>query len=191
MAGIPLVTFSSDLVFDGQAGRAYGEEDEVGPACVYGRSKAEAERAVIAIHDRALIVRTSAFFGAWDRYNFAWHVLERLGEGKFFEACPKTIVSPTFVPDLCHAVLDLLIDGETGIWHLANQGEVSWYEFARRTAEGAGHDPERIVAAARPDATNTALTSSRGRLLRPLDQAIGAYLNDLERHRSAFAIAAE
>ena len=47
-AGVPLVTFSSDLVFDGRLGRRYDEEDETGPGCVYGRSKAEAEKRVLA-----------------------------------------------------------------------------------------------------------------------------------------------
>src|SRR5207244_651236 len=58
-AGIPLVTFSSDLVFDGKLGRPYVEPDEPAPASAYGRSKAEAETRLTAIDSDALIIRTS------------------------------------------------------------------------------------------------------------------------------------
>jgi len=177
--GIPLVTFSSDLVFDGALGRAYLEDDEVGPACAYGESKAEAERRVLAAHEEALVVRTSAFFGPWDQYNFAWGVVSSLAAGETFAACARTRVSPTFVPDLCHATLDLLVDGEKGLWHLANQGDVSWHEFARLIAEAAGFDPERIVEANGPRDSATILSSRRGIILRPLDQAIRDFAREV------------
>ena len=175
-AGVPLVTFSSDLVFDGRLGRAYVEEDAVNPGCVYGLSKAEAERRVLAAARQALVVRTSAFFGPWDRYNFAWHVLSRLAAGETVQACARTEVSPTYVPDLVHATLDLLIDGETGLWHLANPGRISWYDFARRLAEGAGYDPECIVPLETAEPAVTALASSRGTMLRPFEAALDEYL---------------
>jgi dTDP-4-dehydrorhamnose reductase len=191
-AGVRLVSFSSDLVFDGRIGRRYCESDPVSPDCVYGRSKAEAERYLLEEGGDALIVRTSAFFGPWDRYNFAWHVLSRLAEGGTVEACSRSFVSPTFVPDLCHATLDLLIDGEAGIWHLANEGELSWYEFARRIAEGAGLDPAAVKPLTEAVPASTALASERGRLLRPLDSAIGAYLADVsETLQLPVAVAAE
>jgi dTDP-4-dehydrorhamnose reductase len=193
-SGIPLVTFSSDLVFDGRLGRAYDEEDAVNPGGVYGRSKADAEIRVLAASQESLVVRTSAFFGPWDRYNFAWNVLTALARGETVKACRRTKVSPTYVPDLCHATLDLLIDGETGLWHLANSGEVSWHEFARRVAEGAGYDPELAIAEDGPAETSTALTSRRGVMLRPFEAALEEWLRevaDREELRSSTQIAAE
>lgn len=178
-AGIPLVTFSSDLVFDGGLGRPYEEDDAVSPAGVYGASKAEAERRVLAAMPDALVVRTSAFFGPWDRYNFAWHVLTRLAAGEMVEACERTEVSPTYVPDLCHATLDLLIDGEKGLWHLANPGRVSWFEFARRLAEGAGFDPGQVAPLGTGTRSVTALASVRGTLLRPFGEALREYLDEI------------
>jgi dTDP-4-dehydrorhamnose reductase len=178
-AEIPLVTYSSDLVFDGRLGRAYDEDDAVGPGCVYGLSKAEAERRVFAAGGNALVIRTSAFFGPWDRHNFAWHILSALGRGEIVTACNRTFVSPTYVPDLCHVTLDLLVDGETGIWHLANEGEVSWHEFARRVAEGAGHDPSLVRTEDGPDEVRTSLTSRRGVLLRSFDSALDDYLSQM------------
>ena len=177
--GIPFVTFSSDLVFNGLLGRAYRERDAVNPTTIYGHSKASAERLVAAAGGQALIVRTSAFFGPWDRYNFAWAVLEALRGGKSFSASASELVSPTFVPDLCHAMLDLLIDGETGLWHLANQGALSWFDFARAIANGAGLDPSLIFAREMAPVRNTALASERGTLLRPLDAALAAYLEEI------------
>ena len=177
-AGVPLVTFSSDLVFDGTIGRPYVEEDEVRPVGAYGESKAEAERLVMAAHDGALVIRTSAFFGPWDRYNFAWAVLSALSAGETFSADRRVEVSPTYVPDLCHATLDLLVDGETGLWHLANDGRVSWHEFACRVAEAAGFPRDLILAADGDREASTVLGSSRGMHLRGLDEAIGDFARE-------------
>jgi dTDP-4-dehydrorhamnose reductase len=188
-AGVPLVTFSSDLVFDGRLGRRYHEGDETCPTTVYGRSKAEAERRVLAAGGKALVVRTSAFFGPWDRYNFAWHVLSSLARGDTVRACSRSRVSPTWVPDLCHATLDLLIDGETGLWHLVNDGELSWFDFARRVAEGAGYDPALVVAEDGPE-TSTALWSKRGMMLRRFDSALEDFLRQVTIEEEA-AVAAE
>ncbi len=178
--GIPLVTFSSDLVFDGKLGRSYVEPDQTAPANAYGRSKAEAEARLLAIDADALIIRTSAFFGPWDRYNFLYDSIERLKRGEDVVACDKTIVSPTYVPDLVHATLDLLLDQEKGIWHLTNQGAVSWHDLARQAADMAKVDVGRVRVAESVEPADTSLTSSRGLLLRPLDQALGDFLEHSE-----------
>lgn len=194
-AGIPFVTFSSDLVFDGCKADAYFEGDPVNPLCPYGESKAEAERRVLETMPEALVVRTSAFFGPWDRYNFAWAALSSLAHGAPFAACPQTIVSPTFVPDLAHAVLDLLIDGEQGLWHLANEGRLSWHGFAVKVAEAAGLPDGLIREAPAPEPRITVLASRRGRLLRPVGPAIQAFADEVrdapEFVPPAYAVAAE
>lgn len=191
-AGVALVTFSSDLVFDGQLGRPYQEGDPVSPTGVYGLSKAKAEAGVLGARADALVIRTSAFFGPWDRYNFAWTVLNRIARGEPVQASSSEAISPTYVPDLCHAALDLLIDGETGLWHLANQGRLSWYEFAHQIAEGAGLDTS-LVRPIEEKPADTTLTSARGLMLRPIEEAIGDYLAQVA-HRveaPAMDIAAE
>ena len=181
--GIPLVTFSTDLVFDGKLGRSYVEPDQPAPACEYGRSKAEAEARLMAIDSDALIVRTSAFFGPWDRHNFLYNTVSALRRGEDVFASSKTVVSPTFVPDLVHATLDLLLDEESGIWHLTNQGAISWHELAREIADRSNLDRGRIIVPDDDKASDTSLTSSRGLLLRPLGQA----LDDFAEHSEAFA----
>jgi dTDP-4-dehydrorhamnose reductase len=191
--GIPLVTFSSDLVFDGTLDRPYTESDEVSPASVYGASKVEAERRVLAAHDGALMVRTSAFFGPWDRYNFVWSILNTLSRGDVVEA-RADMVSPTYVPDLVHEVLNLLIDGGTGLWHLANTGAVSWYDFARMAAERAGYDPDLVTQDDEGGTLSTVLDSERGLLLPSFESAFDRFFNDSEISWSAddtLSVAAE
>src|SRR3546814_11462427 len=107
-------------------------------------------------------------------------------------ACPNSMVSPTFVPDLCHAALDLLLDGETGIWHLANAGALSWHEFATKVADGAGYDTSLVLPMPVVKRSNTSLISTRGTILRSFDQALDAFLGDLDRvGLTASVIAAE
>ena len=182
-AGIPLVTFSSDLVFDGKLGRPYVEPDETAPACAYGKSKAEAEERLMAIDAGALIIRTSAFFGPWDRYNFVFDTIEKLKRGEEVVASDRTMVSPTYVPDLVHATLDLLLDGESGIWHLTNQGAISWHEMALRVADRARLDTRRILRDDGAESSDTSLSSQRGLMLRPLDAALDDFAENSEAFR--------
>lgn len=171
-AGVQLVTFSSDLVFGGDKDTPYVESDTPGPLNAYGRSKRAAEEAVLRVLPGALVVRTSAFFGPWDPHNFAAYVVRELRAGRTVRAAADQIVSPTYVPDLTCAVLDLLMDGEGGLWHLANQGALSWADFARQVAEVTGLDPARVEGvptsalgqrAARP--AYSVLASERGWLM--------------------------
>ncbi|HLL72414.1 MAG TPA: family 1 glycosylhydrolase [Pyrinomonadaceae bacterium] len=192
-----LLTFSSDLVFDGTKRIPYVESDAVAPLNVYGRSKAEAERRVLAAWPSALVIRTSAFFGPWDEHNFVTIALQTLAEGREFVAADDCIVSPTYVPDLVGASLDLLIDGERGLWHLANAGATSWAEFARLAAERAGLDaglvearPTAVLQQAAPRPPYTVLTSERGRLLPSLEDALTRYLNERETRFAAKSAAA-
>jgi dTDP-4-dehydrorhamnose reductase len=184
--GIPLVTFSTDLVFDGAKDAPYVETDRVAPLNVYGRSKAEAEQLVLAARGDALVVRTSAFFGPWDDYNFVTLALRALTAGEPFAAAADAVVSPTYVPDVVEATLDLLIDGERGIWHLANAGAVSWAELARHAAEAAELDPAPVQPCRAADLgwiarrpAYSALGSEKSSIMPPLDDALARYTEAL------------
>ena len=181
--GVRLLTFSSDQVFDGNADRPWVESDAPAPLNAYGRSKAAAERDVLALLPQAMVVRTSAFFGPWDAHNFVHHALAALARNEPFRAAADQRISPTYVPDLVHVCLDLLIDGESGIWHLANAGDVSWAELAARAAELAGIDASSLApctsarlgqVAARP--RHGVLGSERAALMPPLDDALRRFL---------------
>lgn len=84
--GIPTLTFSSDLVFDGAVDRPYLESDAPAPLGVYGQSKAAMEQAVMALPGRHLIIRAAAFFGSEDDHNFAIAVARALEAGLRFAA---------------------------------------------------------------------------------------------------------
>ena len=177
------VTFSSDLVFDGLGKMPYVESDSPHPINTYGASKRAAEEQVATLASKALIVRTAAFFGPIDHHNFLTHALREISSGRELLAADDVVVSPTFVPHLVDAVLDLLIDGEHGIWHLVNDGQVSWAEFAALAARFASLDESLVrrvsiaelrLRARRP--SFSALGSERGRIMPTLEHGVTEYL---------------
>ena len=186
--GVHLTTFSSDLVFDGRQDAPYVETDPMAPINTYGRSKAAGELTVLDSCPAALVVRTSAFFGPWDHANFVARALAALAAGQPFYAPDDITVSPTYVPDLVNTCLDLIIDGERGIWHLTNGAPVTWVAFAARAAAHAGVDSGRLepqamadchYVAARP--RYSALVSNRAILLPTLDSALDRFMQARER----------
>lgn len=187
--GIATASFSSDLVFDGRSGRAYFESDATSPLGVYGRSKAEAEVGLSRLDGTHLIVRTAAFFSPFDEHNFAIAVVRTLSDGHRFRAASDAVVSPTYVPHLISTVLDLVIDGASGIWHLTNGTPVSWAEFATLIARRCGLDetlvdpvPAADMGWAGPRPAFVPLASTRGALLPPLDEALRQFAQEVERH---------
>ncbi|PSR54435.1 dTDP-4-dehydrorhamnose reductase [Adhaeribacter arboris] len=134
-ANIQLLTFSSDLVFDGSKAGPYVEEDQPNPQNVYGNSKFLAEKEILRILPEALIIRSSAFFGIWDRDNFVHFALKSFLQGIPFAAVNDVKISATYVPDLVQHSLDLLIDRANGIWHLTNSGDFTWAELAELIAD--------------------------------------------------------
>ena len=164
---IGLLTFSSDLVFDGKLTEPYREGHRPAPLNVYGHTKAEAERTRLGDLSRgAGGAHPARFFGPWDRFNFVAAVLRTLSLGEPFVAPDDAVISPTYVPDLVHASLDLLIDRAGGLWHLANTGTVSWYDLAREAASTARLDPGPLVGVPTgpgPAGTPAALQRTRQR----------------------------
>lgn len=178
-SGIRLMTFSSDLVFDGKKNGPYVESDSVFPLNVYGASKARSESMVLAQYPEALVIRTSAFFGPWDQYNFASHVMKTLQQNQPFTAADDVRISPTYVPDLVHHALDLLIDEEKQIWHISNTGETSWYELAREVAGRAKLNkkliqpkPLQTLDLKAPRPTYSVIGSEKGMQLPGLENAL-------------------
>jgi dTDP-4-dehydrorhamnose reductase len=180
---LPFAGFSSDLVFDGALDRPYVEGDRANPLNAYGRGKAQAEEAVLGLGGKGLMIRTAAFFSPYDPHNFASWVTRSLVAGEEISVAEDLVVSPTYVPDLVDATLDLLIDGEVGLWHLANQGETTWAAFALRIAQLMGLD-EGLVrpapwnslgwAAERP--AYAPLASERGCIMPTLEHALERYV---------------
>ena len=182
---IQLMTFSSDLVFDGEKQAPYMESDSVKPLNIYGQSKAKGEFLVKNNYPSSLIIRTSAFFGPWDKYNFAFYILNSLEKKQNCSVVKDVIVSPTYVPDLVNKALDLLIDEEKGIWHLSNDGILTWLTFAEEVASRAGYKIKNILSrsqeemdwkAKRP--TYSVLESDKGIKLPSLHNAIDRFFEE-------------
>jgi dTDP-4-dehydrorhamnose reductase len=131
----PLVTFSTDYVFDGRKRSPYVESDGPSPASAYGRTKLHGEAA--AGHN-AWVLRTSWLFGPTG-HNFLRTML-RLGEQR--DEVPVVDDQrgcPTFVGHLAAAVRELVDDDlPKGLWHVAAGGECTWAEFAEAIFEDAG-----------------------------------------------------
>ncbi|WP_310392698.1 dTDP-4-dehydrorhamnose reductase [Hymenobacter sp.] len=181
--GLPLLTFSSDLVFDGEQEHPYTESSVPNPLNVYGRSKLAGERAVLAAHPAALVVRTSAFFSSWDEYNFVHFALQAGRAGYPFEAADDVRMAPTYVPDLVNTALDLLLDEAHGLWHLACQDSCTWAELARAAARRAGLAEDFVVPrpmadfglpARRP--RQSVLASEKGMVQPSIEDALGRML---------------
>jgi dTDP-4-dehydrorhamnose reductase len=155
---LPLMTFSSDRVFDGTLERPYVESDEVSPTCFLGGSKADAERRIAQCYPRALIIRTSALLGAG-------HDAEQPKALRAAKLGSRAFVTATYLPHLVRAALDLLIDDESGIWHLSNQGAIPADELSALLL--VGHPPVRESSAGL-----VVLGSERGLILPSLREAL-------------------
>jgi dTDP-4-dehydrorhamnose reductase len=176
---LPLVAFSSDLVFDGSPAARHSEQDHPSPISQYGRWMAEAEARIQTLLPSAMIVRPGPLFGPLEAAGLARRVVQRAERGEAAEVGNDAVVSPTYVAHLVHTTIDLLIDGECGIWHLANVGAVTWTQFARLLAdpfaasasveEGAGATPGT-------PSRSTVLHSVRATMMPPLDAAVGAFI---------------
>ena len=182
---VRLVTFSSDLVFDGSKGRPYVESDRPSPLGVYGRCQAEAEACVLDVLPDALLVRTSALFGPWNGRDVVARALRAVAAGQSFPVPEDVYVSPTYVPHLVHAALDLLVDGEGGVWHLANGGAMPLAELARRAAEVAELSPDLIegcraadIGLTAPRPRFSALESERGAVMPSLHEALDRFASE-------------
>lgn len=137
---IPFVHVSTDYVFDGRASSPYTEEDQPAPLQVYGASKLEGERAVLAAHPRALVVRTSTLFGDrfWGRPSYVQAILEQARRGGTLRVVEAPVSSPTYTLDLAQAIFELLERRASGIVHAVNDGSCSRLELARATVTAAG-----------------------------------------------------
>jgi dTDP-4-dehydrorhamnose reductase len=140
--GAHLVVLSTDYVFDGTASRPYVEWDEPRPASVYGRSKLGGEREA---GEEATIVRTSWLSGHHGK-NIVRTIMDLSASGRPLRFVDDQRGSPSFCADVAGAILALADAKLTGVYHVTNSGETSWYEFARAVVSSAGGDPSSVEA---------------------------------------------
>jgi dTDP-4-dehydrorhamnose reductase len=141
VVGAHLVHVSTDYVFDGTLDRPYREDDATNPQSAYGRSKRAGEQAAGAT---ATIARTSWVCGQHGN-NMVKLVLRLAADpDQALAFVDDQRGKPTFTADLAPALRRLAVDRQPGIFHVTNQGAVSWYEFVREILAAAGEDPDRV-----------------------------------------------
>jgi len=137
LQGARLLFLSTDYVFDGTKTTPYATDDPRAPRSVYGQSKAEAEVKLGEILPECCIVRTSWLFGPEGKC-FPGTILKLASSRPELEVVGDQRGSPTYALDLARAILQLCRQGASGIVHITNRGECSWYEFAREIVARAG-----------------------------------------------------
>ena len=164
--GIPIVHYSTDFVFSGQASRPYTETDSAGPLNVYGETKLGGELALLESGAPCLILRTSWVYGARGA-NFLLTMLRLFREKDELRIVDDQIGAPTWSRMLAEQtalVLYRVLRGDLdlkevgGLYHLTGSGEVSWFGFAQAILEQSGanchlipiHSSEYPAPAKRP-----------------------------------------
>jgi dTDP-4-dehydrorhamnose reductase len=136
-AGVKIVHFSTDYVFDGTKGNPYVEGDLTNPINAYGRSKLQGERYLRETVENLLLIRTAWLYGK-NGQNFVKTILKKAGNEKMLRVVSDQIGSPTYTRDLAGAV-KILVEGDyRGLFHLTNRGRCNWYEFSLKILEYAG-----------------------------------------------------
>lgn len=185
------VYISTDYVFGGDQFGPYTEEDACRPLNVYGTSKLAGEYLVRACSPRWLIARVASLFGkAGSRGkngNFVDTIVRNAKAGHPIRVVNDVRMSPTYARDAAEALERLVRRGSSGLFHLANGGSCTWFEFARRILQLTGLDSVPVPISSRESPTkaqrprNSSLDSLklpsdvRG-ILRPWDDALAAYL---------------
>lgn len=183
-----LVHISTDYIFDGRKGAPYTEEDAPNPVNVYGRSKLEGERGVLALADDYLIVRTAWLFGKNGR-NFVRFVVERVKEGGELKVIYDQVGSPTYTKDLAEALLQLLKKSARGVFNVVNEGSATRYEIVSKVIRIMGMDAvvEKVRSedlqrpARRPSFTvlSTQKLNSIGIRMRNWEEAVEEYVREI------------
>jgi dTDP-4-dehydrorhamnose reductase len=136
MAGARVLYVSTDYVFDGTGSRPYHEWDATNPLSVYGRSKLGGES---ALGPDDTVVRTSWVCGRHGR-NFVKTILARALDGHALTVVDDQHGCPSFTEDLAGMIRHLAVARLPGIFHVTNQGQTTWFGFARDIVAVAGLD---------------------------------------------------
>jgi dTDP-4-dehydrorhamnose reductase len=188
--GAKVVFLSTDYVFDGEKKVPYREDDPPGPLNVYGQSKWRGEQYLQRLTEDALIVRTQWLYGR-SGSNFVTAILRQAKEREELQIVADQTGSPTYTVDLARALSALTRQDLRGVFHVANSGSCTWYEFGRTILQLAGRNEVRVVPvtseefhrpARRPSFSVLScqkLKERAGLTLRPWEEALEEYLVSL------------
>jgi len=151
-----LVMPSSDLVFDGAKTTPHREEDSPNPLSIFGDTKLGAELAAMSHAPRHLIVRTGWLFGPHGR-SYLTEILEKRETDEIIFGFDDQRCQPTYQLEFVDAVIELVKQNQTGVWHVASMGESSPYEFAKVVFETLSLNPSVVKPLRRGAGARSAL----------------------------------
>ncbi|WP_373651580.1 family 1 glycosylhydrolase [Schlesneria sp. DSM 10557] len=182
-ANLPLMAFSSSSVFGVEREQPYRESDTPNPICEFGRTKLQTELRILDTAPHALLVRPGAYLDISAKNGFLRRSVQAFNDG--IPCCLDPItMSLTYLPEIVNTGLDLLIDGNSGIWHLAGEGFATLEEVAAELASRLRLEQPRVSVRKPTPSTRQApsayraIASERGITLSPWRVAISRYLHD-------------
>ena len=136
---VTLIHVSTYYVFDGKKNSPYGVNDPTGPINVYGASKLAGEEYVQEICTKYFIVRTSWLYSQFG-HNFFKTILKHAAAGNPLTITTEQLGSPTNANDLAVSLLEIAQSDSKkyGVYHFSNEGEATWYDFAKAILEESG-----------------------------------------------------
>jgi dTDP-4-dehydrorhamnose reductase len=131
-----LIHVSTDFVFDGNGNIPYTEEDSTHPASIYGKTKLQGEQQIEAVLIEHYIIRTSWLYSQFGN-NFMKTMLRVAKERTELNVVNDQTGTPTNAIDLAEAILQMISlgKGHYGTYHYSNEGETTWYGFAKKIFE--------------------------------------------------------
>lgn len=143
-----LVHFSTDYVFDGKKKSAYTEEDVPNPLSVYATSKLAGEYFVRSILNRYFLIRTCGLYGeagCWGKgTNFVDIMISLNKKGQTLKVVNDQWVTPTSTAELAARIGELIRTDRFGLYHLTNEGQCTWFEFAKTIFSFLGEKPDIV-----------------------------------------------
>ncbi len=187
--GAKMVYISTDYVFSGDGEEPWTEDSPYDPKNVYGLSKVQGEIAVRSLLKRYFLIRTSWVYGIHGK-NFVRTMLRLGSEKPEIRVVDDQIGSPTYAVDLARVICDLIPTEKYGIYHVTNEGYMSWARFAGMILAGSGTSCRVIpvpssqypTPARRPLNSRLSAGKLRESGIQPMptvENALGRYLQEL------------
>lgn len=176
-----LLHVSTNYVFDGESERPYAPDDLPNPISAYGQTKLAGEEYVKGLSSRWYIVRAAGVYG--EGRNFVRTMLRVGAERDSLQVKADEYISPTYAKDLARGIAEIVDGGLYGIYHVANAGSCSWYEFAREIFALSGTEVEVAPVSSSeyplpaPRPPNGVLSQLGGPELRHWREALAEYLS--------------
>lgn len=188
--GAFFIHYSTDFVFKGDKKTPYTEDDRVSSFSTYGISKADGERGLLKLeYGKMLIIRIAWLFGP-GRINFVRKMIDLADERPELTVVDDQIGSPSYAPDVARHTLQLLEKDATGIYHLANSGQTSWFGLADLAVRLSGREcavkpvstdqyPTKATRPAYSALDLTRFTETTGVTPRPWEDAVREYVGEI------------